>query len=88
MAETETSVSTVDTQSTQQQSNEPAKAQENNTPTVEELMAQLATERAEKEKYKAHPTRQVQKLLNTKKSFVQSRQQKNRKRKQRQKRTS
>ena len=53
MAETETSVSTVDTQSTQQQSNEPAKAQENNTPTVEELMAQLATERAEKEKYKS-----------------------------------
>ena len=53
MAETETNVSTVDTQSTQQQSNEPAKAQENNTPTVEELMAQLATERAEKEKYKS-----------------------------------
>ena len=53
MAETETSVSTVDTQSTQQQSNEPTRAQENNTPTVEELMAQLATERAEKEKYKS-----------------------------------
>ena len=53
MAETETNVSTVDTQSTQQQSNEPAKAQENSTPTVEELMAQLATERAEKEKYKS-----------------------------------
>ena len=53
MAETETNVSTVDTQSTQQQSNEPVKAQENNTPTVEELMAQLATERAEKEKYKS-----------------------------------
>ena len=53
MAETETNVSTVDTQSTQQQSNEPAKVQENNTPTVEELMAQLATERAEKEKYKS-----------------------------------
>ena len=53
MAETETSVSTVDTQSTQQQSNEPTKAQENNAPTVEELMAQLATERAEKEKYKS-----------------------------------
>lgn len=53
MAETETNVSTVDTQSTQQQSNEPAKAQENNTPTVEELMAQLAAERAEKEKYKS-----------------------------------
>ena len=53
MVETETSVSTVDTQSTQQQSNEPAKAHENNAPTVEELMAQLATERAEKEKYKS-----------------------------------
>ena len=53
MAETETNVSTVDTQSTQQQSNEPAKVQENNTPTVEELMAQLAAERAEKEKYKS-----------------------------------
>lgn len=53
MAETETNVSTVEIQSTQQQSNEPAKAQENNTPTVEELMAQLATERAEKEKYKS-----------------------------------
>ena len=53
MAETETNVSTVDTQSTQQQSSEPAKAQENNAPTVEELMAQLATERAEKEKYKS-----------------------------------
>lgn len=53
MAETGTNVSTVDTQSTQQQSNEPTKAQENNTPTVEELMAQLATERAEKEKYKS-----------------------------------
>ena len=53
MAETETNVSTVDTQSTQQQSNELAKAQENNTPTVEELMAQLPTERAEKEKYKS-----------------------------------
>lgn len=53
MAETETNVSTVGTQSTQQQSNELAKAQENNTPTVEELMAQLATERAEKEKYKS-----------------------------------
>ena len=53
MAETETSVSTVDTQSTQQQSKEPVKAQENNTPTVEELMAQLAAERAEKEKYKS-----------------------------------
>ena len=53
MAETETNVSTVDIQSTQQQSNEPANVQENNTPTVEELMAQLATERAEKEKYKS-----------------------------------
>ena len=53
MAETETNVSTVGTQSTQQQSSEPAKAQENNTPTVEELMAQLAAERAEKEKYKS-----------------------------------
>ncbi len=53
MAETETNVSTVGTQSTQQQSSEPVKVQENNTPTVEELMAQLATERAEKEKYKS-----------------------------------
>ena len=53
MAETEKNVSTVDTQSTHQQSNEPAKVQENNTPTVDELMAQLATERAEKEKYKS-----------------------------------
>ena len=34
MAETETSVSTVDTQSAQQQSNEPAKAQENNSPNI------------------------------------------------------
>ena len=34
MAETETNVSTVDTQSTQQQSNEPAKAQENNSPNI------------------------------------------------------
>lgn len=50
MAETETNVSTVDTQ---QQLNEPVKAHENNVPTVEELMAQLATERAEKEKYKS-----------------------------------
>lgn len=50
MAETETNVSTVDAQ---QQSNEPVKAHENNAPTVEELMAQLATERAEKEKYKS-----------------------------------
>ena len=43
MAETETNVSTVDTQSRQKQATEPAKAQENNTPPVEELMAQLAT---------------------------------------------
>ena len=41
MAETETNVSTVDTQSTQQQSNEPAKAQENNTPTVEYVESEL-----------------------------------------------
>ena len=34
MAETETNVSTVDTQSTQQQSNEPAKEQENNSPNI------------------------------------------------------
>lgn len=53
MAETETNNTTVDTQSTQQQSSGNAKAQDNNTPSVEELMAQLAAERAEKEKYKS-----------------------------------
>ena len=53
MAETETNTTTVDTQSTQQQSNGQTQAQDNNTPSVEELMAQLAAERAEKEKYKS-----------------------------------
>lgn len=52
MAETETNNTTVDTKSTQQQSNEQTKSKPNSTPSVEELMAQLATERAEKEKYK------------------------------------
>lgn len=52
MAETETNNTTVDAKSTQQQSNELAQSKPNNTPSVEELMAQLAAERAEKEKYK------------------------------------
>lgn len=51
MAETETNTNNnVDTQATQTQVQEQQKA--NNTPSVEELMAQLANERAEKEKYK------------------------------------
>ena len=51
MAETETN-NNVEIQSTQQQSQDQSQAQANNTPSIEELMAQLANERAEKEKYK------------------------------------
>lgn len=58
---------------------------EEHTPSVEELMAQLANERAEKRSIRTLLIKPAQKQLSTRKNFAQSRQQKNRKRKQRRK---
>lgn len=58
---------------------------EEHTPSVEELMAQLASERAEKRSIRTLPIKPVQKQLSTRKNFARSRQQKNRKRKQKRK---
>ena len=51
MAETETKT-TVDSQTTQQVQPNDAQQAKSTTPTIEELMAEIARERAEKEKYK------------------------------------